>query len=98
MLALAALLVAQQGDEAALRARVEAQPPAVRDFIARRANCNHWGGEEPYDAGRRREIERAVRDLGCLTLRGEEIFLRRYFAGRPEILALLTETEEQSGW
>ena len=97
-LALAALLFAQQGDEAALRARVAAQPPAIQSFIARRANCNHWGGEEPYDEPRRREIERAVRDLGCATLRGEEIFLRRYFANRPEILALLTDTEEQSGW
>ncbi len=98
MLALAVFLLAQQGDEAALRARVEAQPAAIRDFIVRRANCNHWGGEEPYDAERRREIARAVRDLGCATLRGEEIFLRRYFADRAEILALLTETEDQAGW
>lgn len=98
MLALAVLLLAQQGDEAALRARVDAQPPAIREFIVRRANCNHWGGEEPYDAGRRREIARAVRDLGCATIRGEEIFLRRYFANQPEVLALLTETEEQAGW
>jgi hypothetical protein len=35
-------------------------PPDVRAFIARRGSCEHWLGEEPYDAARRREIDRAV--------------------------------------
>ncbi len=97
--ALLAALQAPAGDGVdALRARVAAQPAAVREFIARRAMCNHWLGEEPYDRERRGEIERAVRTLGCATADGEEIFLRRHFADRSEILALLDETRDILAW
>jgi hypothetical protein len=82
----------------AMRARVAMQPRAVRDFVARRAMCNHWLGEEPYDRERRREIESAVRDLGCATIDGEDAFLRRHFAARPEIRAILDETRDIPGW
>lgn len=93
-----ALLLATQGEDAALRARVAAQPPAVRAFIARRGNCNHWGGEEPYDAGRRREILRAVRALRCNRIDRDERALRGRYAGRRATIALLDETRDLSGW
>jgi hypothetical protein len=98
--ALLALLALQSGIDGlnSLKARAAMQPQAIQDFIERRANCNHWGGEEPYDAERRREIEANWRDLGCDTIRGEEIFLRRYFAGRSDTLQLLDDTENESGW
>ncbi len=102
MLALLALLAAVQDPNdaglAALRARAAAQPAIVRRFIARRAMCNHWGGEEPYDAARRREIARAVRRLRCAALPREEAALRRRYAGRPESLALLDATRDVDGW
>jgi hypothetical protein len=98
MFATLALLLVAQGGEAELRARVAAQPEAVQRYVARRAMCNHWLGEPPYDAGRRRDIERAVRQLGCENIGGEKAFLRRHFAGRAEILALLDEADDISGW
>ena len=98
MLALLALLIAAQGGEEALRARVAAQPQSVQDYFARRAMCNHWGGEEPYDRARRAEIASALRELGCATIDGEEVFLRRYFANRPDTLAVIAEARETLGW
>jgi hypothetical protein len=102
MLALLALLAAAQdpsaAETAALRARVAAQPRIVEAFIARRAMCNHWGGEEPYDAARRREILRAVRSLRCAALARDEAALRRLFRSRAETLALLDETSDSLGW
>ena len=102
MLALVLLLAAAEpapadGDEA-LRRRVAAQPAVVRDYFQRRANCNHWGGEEPYDADRRREIDAALKDLRCETIEAEAIFLRRHFAARPETLAVIELADEQTGW
>jgi hypothetical protein len=99
---LALLLFALQADgpgtEADLHRRVAAQPAAVRQFIVRRAMCNHWGGEEPYDPKRRRQIREAVRDLGCTTLAGEEAFLRGYFRGRADTAQLLEDSRDESGW
>ncbi len=41
----------------------EALPADVRRFLERRAACDHWGGEEPYDKARSAEIARgAARD------------------------------------
>ncbi|MEB1527884.1 hypothetical protein [Xanthomonas sp. WHRI 7945] len=37
-----------------------AMPQDVRAFVARQDVCNHFAGEEPYDAARRRELERAI--------------------------------------
>ena len=102
MLALLALLAATQdpthAELAALRARAARQPPVIRRFIARRAMCNHWGGEEPYNAARRREIVRAVRGLRCGALARDEAALRRRFAGRPDTLALIEATRDVDGW
>ncbi|MBB6366091.1 hypothetical protein FHR56_001204 [Xanthomonas sacchari] len=37
-----------------------AMPAPIRDFVARQDTCNHFAGEEPYDAARRRELEKAM--------------------------------------
>jgi hypothetical protein len=86
------------GDATDLYRRVSALPPAVRDVIERRANCNHWGGEEPYDAARYQQIAQVWKDLRCATVRGEAACLRRHFASSREIVELLDLTAEESGW
>jgi len=52
-----------------LLAGCDAKPPAVqqdvRDFLQRRTDCNHWAGEEGYDAARRAEINAAYAKLRC---------------------------------
>lgn len=80
-----------------LAERVAAQPKAVRKFIARRTECNHWGGEEPYDADRRREIERAVRGLRCDRLDRDEVRLLRRYKGRSALIELLDAVRDEPG-
>ncbi|MBS0282157.1 MAG: hypothetical protein JSR25_13400 [Proteobacteria bacterium] len=53
----------------------------VRAFIERKIECNHWAGEEPYDAARARQIERAVQHLKCEALDKDEVALKRRHAG-----------------
>ena len=72
-------------------------PLPVRAFIARRADCDHWGGEEPYDAARRREIERAIRNLRCDALDADERTLRRQYRQRPALLRLIARTRDADG-
>lgn len=64
-------------------------PKAVADFIARRMECEHWAGEEPYDRKRRAEINRNLRSLRCSSVKREEASLRRKYPKRPEIIRAL---------
>lgn len=68
---------------------IRAAPAPVRAFIQRRDECEHWGGEEPYDKARRREIEAAVRDLRCTALDRDEAALKRRYAARPDLIDLM---------
>lgn len=81
-----------------IRARVAAQPAAVREFIERRAMCNHFMGEEGYDRQRRRDLARAIRELRCLSIDRDEAALLRSFAARADTVALLIETRDILGW
>ena len=98
MLVVLALLLTAQGEGAALRARVAAQPAAIRRYVERRAMCNHWGGEEPYDAERRRQIARAVRGLRCTRIDRDEALLRRRYAASAATIAVIDEAAELLGW
>ena len=98
MIAALALLLAAQDEDAALRARVAAQPAAVQRYVERRAMCNHWGGEPDYDAGRRRQIVRAMRELRCDRIDRDEAVLRRRYAGRRPTIAVINEAEDLLGW
>jgi hypothetical protein len=52
---------------------------AVTRFVERAGMCEHWMGEEPYDAARRAEIDGNLNDLRCTTVRrdGEALKLSR---------------------
>ena len=69
-------------------------PYDVRAHIDRQRNCNHWAGEEPYDADRRRQIAAAVRDLRCTRLEAEEHQLRRRYARVPAVLKAIDDNRE----
>jgi hypothetical protein len=92
---LAALLLL--AEEMPLRARLAALPRPVAAFIERRADCNHWTGEEPYDAERRAEIERAIADLRCARIEKDERRTRARYARRADVIALLDETADLPG-
>lgn len=57
---------------------------AVTRFLERAEMCKHWGGEEPYDAARRAEIDGNLRDLRCTTLTRDGEALKLSRKDRPE--------------
>jgi hypothetical protein len=60
-------------------ALADALPQNVARYIDRREGCNHWAGEEGYDAARRAEINRNIAALKCDRLdRDEQRLLHRY--------------------
>jgi hypothetical protein len=79
--------------------KLEASVPAdASGFMSRYAMCAHWGGEEPYDAERREEIERAVRELTCDRLDADEAGLRKRYAANAKVLAALDVAKEEDAW
>lgn len=64
---------------------------AVARFVERAQMCEHWMGEEPYDAARRAEIDGNLRDLRCTTVRRDGEALRLSRRDRPEDLRRIDE-------
>ena len=53
---------------AVLLAAAVALPPEMRAYVERRDACEHFAGEEGYDAERQRFLNRQIKRLRCLTL------------------------------
>jgi len=70
----------EEPDPHRIEALGQEAPPPVRAFVARKLECHHWAGEEPYDKARIREIRRAFRHLKCDTLDKDKAFLRKTYA------------------
>lgn len=66
-----------------------APPQDVLDFVKRRTDCNHWAGEEGYDAARRAEINAAYTKLRCATLQADEVALKTRYSGNASVQQLL---------
>jgi hypothetical protein len=81
-----------------LAALTRGLPTEVRDFIDRRANCNHWLGEEAYDAERRAEILAALTELRCelSALANDEAVLKGRYAKNPDVLKALAISRDWS--
>lgn len=93
-----ALLLSSDVASDALRTRVESAPRKVAAFVERRANCNHFTGEEGYDSERSAYLRKTIRELKCARIERDERRLRQAYRDRPEILQLLKETEDLLGW
>jgi hypothetical protein len=61
-------------------------PKDVRAFIERRAECNHWQGEEAHDRPRAREIDRAIKQLKCDSIARDDTTMRARYADKPDII------------
>ncbi|MFV0623186.1 hypothetical protein ACBY01_04125 [Sphingomonas sp. ac-8] len=72
----------------------QAVPRDVRRFVDRRAMCDHWSGEEPYDQARNAQILAALTRLRCETIDADEAKLRRRYAQDPAALRALDPVEE----
>jgi hypothetical protein len=64
-------------------------PADVGAYMDRAEGCWHFAGEEAYDAARRAEIDRALAELKCSSLKAEEATLRRKYARSPAALAAI---------
>jgi hypothetical protein len=95
---LALLLVANAFPSDEVRTRVESAPRKIAAFVTRRANCNHFLGEEPYDDERAAELEKTIRELRCKRIDRDERNLRRAYRGNSEVLQLLADTADALGW
>jgi nitric oxide reductase activation protein len=80
IVAVIALLAVLDGAQAA------SMPPDVLRYADRREGCNHWAGEEGYDAARRAEINKAIADLRCTALNRDERVLRHRYRHNPAVL------------
>jgi len=76
---------------------LQSLPRDVRIHIDRQRNCNHWAGEEPYDADRRRQIESALKELHCERLDREARSLRHRYLRSPMILKALRDNRDIPG-
>lgn len=61
--------------------------------MERRIDCDHWTGEEAYDAARGRQIERAISDLRCARIEEDEARLRARYRADPVVLKALIAPE-----
>lgn len=75
------------------RPRHRVIPADVRRFVDRVEQCEHWAGEEAFDAARRRQINQAFDRLRCDLLERDAARLRRRHAGDRASLALLVIPE-----
>jgi hypothetical protein len=72
-------------------------PPDVVGFLERRVLCEHFLGEEPYDADRRRFLERNVRAT-CAGTDAALGALRKRYRDDPEVVTRLAEFEYPLGY
>ncbi|KTC35784.1 MAG: SH3 domain-containing protein [Pseudomonas sp.] len=70
-----------------------AQLPAdATALLQRYEECQHFAGEEPYDAERRAELEKAVKDT-CTGLDRQLAKLRQQYKDDPDVLQALAPLE-----
>jgi len=83
-----ALAGCDDGKPAAPPAKPAADTSArdIAEYAARRAGCNHWGGEEGTDAARRAEINRNMAALRCGQIDQDEAALLQRYGGQPQQL------------
>ena len=68
-------------------------PIPVARAVARKLECWHYTGEEPYDRERRRELLRAWRRLRCDSLDSDMSALKRRYASDQNVIQLLESAE-----
>ncbi|MES2017184.1 MAG: hypothetical protein V4484_11870 [Pseudomonadota bacterium] len=72
------------------------QPKDVAILIERLVGCNHWSGEEPYDAGRKKEIASAMTNLKCDRLDADEAKALKRHANNPKAQEALRVAKKTS--
>lgn len=73
---------------------VEPFPREVTAFMVDRDGCDHFRGEEPYDAERRAYLEASIREL-CIGTDARLARLRQRYASDPDVMAALAQYEDR---
>ena len=74
----------------------QGQPKEVAELIERVVGCNHWSGEEPYDAERKKEISSALAELKCNRLASDESRAAKKYAKNSKALKAVKEARLRS--
>ncbi|MDI1295285.1 MAG: hypothetical protein PSY12_05285 [bacterium] len=69
-------------------------PQEVTSFMVDRDGCDHFRGEEPYDAERRAYLEESIAEL-CTGTDAKLATLRRRYDSEPEVIAALSGYESR---
>jgi hypothetical protein len=69
-------------------------PKDVAAMVERIATCTHFGGEEPYDTARSREIESAMKRYGCDRLARDESVLQKRYKQNVQVQNALRKAHE----
>ena len=69
-----------------------ALPHAIEAFVERRESCDHFRGEDPYDAGRAAFLDARFREF-CEGTDADLRALKRKYALEAEIMAVLARYE-----
>jgi cytochrome c556 len=96
LLCLTALRAAAAADEDPLADLKKGQSKDVVALIERIVECNHWSGEEPYDAERKKEISSTLADLKCGRLDLDESRTIKKYANNPKALKALKQAKVTS--
>jgi hypothetical protein len=73
------------GYEEDIAAMSNGMPEPVKKVIDRQIACNHWAGEEPYDAERATDINAALASLKCNSLARDEAKLIKKYKSRADV-------------
>jgi hypothetical protein len=71
----------------------DGQPGDVAAFIERMVECNHWGGEEPYDKERAEQIRKAVENARCDSLESNEQALAQKYKGNNKVFEAIEKAK-----
>jgi hypothetical protein len=69
-------------------------PKDVATFMERREACDHWRGEEGFDAARRAEIQRGMCQ-SCIGTDAQLAHLKHKYRAAPDVLMQLAGLEPQ---
>ncbi|ARO55157.1 conserved protein of unknown function; putative exported protein [Methylorubrum extorquens] len=99
---LAALILAHlpapvRADPALSPAERKSLPAEVVTYLDRHMGCNHWSGEEAYDAARGRQIAAAVKTLRCDAIEADAKRLRQRYGRDPAVRKALDAAAHAEG-
>ena len=74
------------------------RPADVKSLFSRAEECQHWAGEEAYNAARGKEILQAVHRLRCETLDDDYVRLHEKYADEAAVIKDMEATNTKNNF